>query len=523
MARAEFPGARLLILGGGPLESSLKRRIRKLGLENIVNLAGPRENPFPALKRATCFVLSSNHEGQPMVLLEAMTLGKPIIATDIAGNRGLLRGEYGRLVENSIEGLANGMKAFLRGEPSMGSFSPEEYGAQALRQFRSVITSVPFIVAGRADGLGERLNAMVNAVLLSRLTGLPFRYHWRNSVIDDAANFSANAKAGTGVIVGHAIEPEREVFDSSFINSFSLPALEKGAYVEIQEKDLTAEKLIHGADARHLKGWLAPRLHLDEFLAPSLIKSPEFDLCWAFDQIRFTPTVQAMVTQGRQVPLPLKTAALHLRSGDVFYGDYRKRVYYTYKGLSLPIAKAIIARLQRDGYSILLFGQDGWVLNYLKEASGAILAYDLLPPGEHSNVQRAIFEIVLMSRCKTIIAGSSGFAKLASWIGGKTVQVGFKLFKHLEQFELSREDLAQNAADYPPLQAAFAYWFSYFYSRGHLTVEQSLSLVERAYELDPENQLYAIVIAALRFTPTGYLRREFDAESSNRERSPEFV
>src|SRR5690606_39095317 len=81
-----------------------------------VLLAGLRANPFPLLRRADCFVLPSNHEGQPMVLLEAMVLGRPIVATDIDGNRGLLAVHgYGLLVENSVDGVAMGIARALEG------------------------------------------------------------------------------------------------------------------------------------------------------------------------------------------------------------------------------------------------------------------------------------------------------------------------------------------------------------------------------------------------------------------------
>ena len=146
LVRAERPDIRLLILGGGPLESALKMRVHELGLEGAVMLAGARKNAMPALKRASCFVLSSNHEGQPMVLLEAMLLGKPIIATDIHGNRGLLSGRYGKLVENSVSGVAEGLKAFLEGADCRGDFSPTKYREEAMQHFRSIV----------AGGLGDQ-------------------------------------------------------------------------------------------------------------------------------------------------------------------------------------------------------------------------------------------------------------------------------------------------------------------------------------------------------------------------------
>lgn len=95
------------------LKIDLQRQIITLGLEKSVHLLGRISNPFPLLKRADCFVLSSNHEGQPMVLFEAMILDKPIISTDITGSRSALEGRSGVLVENSVDGLFNGMRDFI--------------------------------------------------------------------------------------------------------------------------------------------------------------------------------------------------------------------------------------------------------------------------------------------------------------------------------------------------------------------------------------------------------------------------
>ncbi|MFD1810567.1 glycosyltransferase [Gemmobacter lanyuensis] len=74
------------------------------------------------LARADCFVLSSDYEGQPMVLLEALTLGLPIIATDIPGARSVLAGLEGpALVPADAAGLAQGMARFLAGVAPPGS------------------------------------------------------------------------------------------------------------------------------------------------------------------------------------------------------------------------------------------------------------------------------------------------------------------------------------------------------------------------------------------------------------------
>lgn len=133
--RKSVPEARLLIIGDGPLHAELRRFVKRLKLGGKVRLPGFRKNPFPYLKRADCFVLSSNHEGQPMVLLEAMILGKPIVATDIAGSRGVLEGRFGLLVENSVQGLVKGMSAFADGKVAAGSLDIEAYRRNALLAF----------------------------------------------------------------------------------------------------------------------------------------------------------------------------------------------------------------------------------------------------------------------------------------------------------------------------------------------------------------------------------------------------
>lgn len=129
------PQTQLLILGDGPLNSHLSALIGKLKLHDAVILLGRKSNPFPYLKKSDCFVLSSNHEGQPMVLFEALILKTPIVATDIVGNRGILGDDYGLLVDNSIEGLALGMKRSIDNKLQSDDFDIVEYQKNAISMF----------------------------------------------------------------------------------------------------------------------------------------------------------------------------------------------------------------------------------------------------------------------------------------------------------------------------------------------------------------------------------------------------
>jgi glycosyltransferase involved in cell wall biosynthesis len=124
--------ARLLILGEGPERQGLEALVAELGLEGSVDLAGRVLNPYPYMRRAGVFVLSSRWEGLPSVLIEALYCGVPIVATDCpSGPVEILEGgEHGRLVPvGDPEALAEGIAAALDGHvprPAPASWEPYE-------------------------------------------------------------------------------------------------------------------------------------------------------------------------------------------------------------------------------------------------------------------------------------------------------------------------------------------------------------------------------------------------------------
>lgn len=104
---------KLYIIGDGVLKGKLTELVKRMDIEGKVIFTGQLKNPFYLINKADCFVLSSNHEGQPMVLLETLVLNKPIIATDIAGSRSILEDGYGILAQNNIQGLLIEMEKFV--------------------------------------------------------------------------------------------------------------------------------------------------------------------------------------------------------------------------------------------------------------------------------------------------------------------------------------------------------------------------------------------------------------------------
>jgi glycosyltransferase involved in cell wall biosynthesis len=103
----EEPCAHLLLIGDGQLKQSMERRIR---VENIPNVhfLGFRGDVPQLLQSADIFVLPSRREGLPRSIMEAMAAGKPVVATDVRGNRDLVgNGVTGILVKlGDVVGLA---------------------------------------------------------------------------------------------------------------------------------------------------------------------------------------------------------------------------------------------------------------------------------------------------------------------------------------------------------------------------------------------------------------------------------
>lgn len=108
----ETVAAQLLIVGEGPCRKDLEAVVAELGIGEDVFLPGHASNPYPAFRHADVFALSSRSEGFPNVLLEALALGVPVVATDCDyGPREILdNGKHGRLVPvGDVDALADAL------------------------------------------------------------------------------------------------------------------------------------------------------------------------------------------------------------------------------------------------------------------------------------------------------------------------------------------------------------------------------------------------------------------------------
>ena len=141
----------LVIIGDGRDKADLQRLAEQLGIRDKVQFAGFQSNPYPWFKHANLFVLSSNHEGLGMVILEAITFGTSVVSTDCHGAGELMRrlGLQDYLVlGGDVNALAEKITTTLKLPPSLKEaqeklrlFSPDHIARQYLDVMRATVAN----------------------------------------------------------------------------------------------------------------------------------------------------------------------------------------------------------------------------------------------------------------------------------------------------------------------------------------------------------------------------------------------
>jgi glycosyltransferase involved in cell wall biosynthesis len=128
-----FDNLKLLLAGDGDLREPLEQLGRDLNVRQAISFLGSRDDVHALLALTEVFVLPSTSEGTSLALLEAMAAAKPIVATDIPGNRAILRHRENALLvpPGDPEKLAEAV-ALLLNDPAAAS----GYGRQAYRDVR---------------------------------------------------------------------------------------------------------------------------------------------------------------------------------------------------------------------------------------------------------------------------------------------------------------------------------------------------------------------------------------------------
>jgi glycosyltransferase involved in cell wall biosynthesis len=161
----------LVLAGEGKEQAALEELSAHLGLGEHVRLLGYRNDPRPLYEAMDVFALSSLREGLPNVLLEALSMEVPVVATRLPGVQRVLRhGENGLLVEpGSVEALAGALGRLLRdadlrrrlAEEARGSVETDYSFAVRMRKLADLYDAL----LGRRPGTNRNRGATASLAL----------------------------------------------------------------------------------------------------------------------------------------------------------------------------------------------------------------------------------------------------------------------------------------------------------------------------------------------------------------------
>jgi glycosyltransferase involved in cell wall biosynthesis len=148
----KIPNSQLWLIGDGPQLNEIKKQAQQFKLTNRIKFLGWKQNPAKVLEKAAVFVLSSRWEGLPLTMLEAMSIGIPVVAADCpyGPSEILEENKFGILVpsenpdrmSSEIIGLLSDSTKWKH-YSKMGRRRVKAYSLRAmLRRYRNVISNL---------------------------------------------------------------------------------------------------------------------------------------------------------------------------------------------------------------------------------------------------------------------------------------------------------------------------------------------------------------------------------------------
>ena len=136
----DYPGARLFILGEGPLQSAINKEVVDLKMLGKITMLGHFDNPFAFINKINYFVFPSLYEGQGLALLEALVLGKKAMASNTPASIEMLNdGEYGLIAKGTTpDALVDGLKALVK-QLDFKRFDYVAYNKKAISDFNKLV------------------------------------------------------------------------------------------------------------------------------------------------------------------------------------------------------------------------------------------------------------------------------------------------------------------------------------------------------------------------------------------------
>lgn len=382
-----------------------------------------------------------------------------------------------------------------------GRFEDRELLSWAGRNMTETRLSKTVFHSHRLDGMGARLRALINAITLANICDADFTFSWfSNLAIVD----KKDAKY-------HAIGEAADIFDKDFLKNhcrnLGQEVLKKGYTRKIRSLED-----IETAIKEDVEQISVDFMNVYAALSDARERIPKQEFKAAFDRIGFSEPVTEAIQIANSIDVPENAVALHMRAGDLVYGQYRIYENFTIKVVPVTAILEIVRHYQASGRSVYVFGEDLDACEFVASTEGAKSVPSISQEYNFNKYQQALFEIVFMSRFSEIFGGSSAFSMMAATIS----EAEFRTPNYL----LGKEVISQLVEKYRATlesesilsgqQRAFSYWYTLKMSEDLLSAEQKLDYVSCAISLDPGNYLYRIVRAC-------YLAESNDPEAAERE------
>lgn len=133
---------RILLVGDGKETQNYKNMVKQYNLENEVIFLGKKSNPYPYYMLADALLLTSEYEGFPVVYIESMILGLPIITTEVSDSKEVIENKYGVVVPKDINLIYNAMKqAIDNGIKCKEKFNYEEYNKNIIKKVEYLVNN----------------------------------------------------------------------------------------------------------------------------------------------------------------------------------------------------------------------------------------------------------------------------------------------------------------------------------------------------------------------------------------------
>lgn len=341
-------------------------------------------------------------------------------------------------------------------------------------------------VANRSDGMGNRLLALVNAIVLAKRFNGDFFFSWPEDKIH--------------TLQAHAVVEKEMIFSLDFIRkhcvSNDISRLGKS-------KPFSFAELVDHLDESEFSGCY----YIDSVDLTTLsIGITSVDYLAAFSVIKFSNEVMSVYRYAFKVELSKKyVVAIHARAGDVVYGNYRYSDRFTGMVVPFPLINRAVESVDRANQTslfqgqVIFFGQDEALKSYSKKKYSQLMICEKI---SSEPFLQAFFEIFLMSRSDIIVCGSSAFSKLASVIGSVNLVsiqklLVYGLTNNVFSLESLEADIYNSMDLLPKLQVAHSS-FSMFYFLGYmLRSSQKISFLQLAIKSDNKNDFYKVVLASI--------------------------